>query len=234
MNYDNKYVNHLFEVIDQMSYKDITVIEKTKNTYIHESGGDKSDVIILVKGIVISSLLGTSGNRLNLCYSKMPGIIMLKKSIHSTGEYLCDIKIDSEKALFYKLDGIKFWNLVSNDEILREYVLEYMFSRINREREVLVKSIDNTKYERLYAFLYECTKLFGVKNSNDGSILIDHNITHKTIGDFCGIRNRSSVTRIMGELIKENIIKQDYRKIIVMDLEYLKIRSDILNESAGV
>lgn len=226
MKIENKnkiYIEHLLEVIEKLPLEEKITAKLSKNAYLTRANDPEANIYVLVQGMIISSLVGTDGERINLAYMNSPDIIsLLRGEDEKVVEQPYDIRVDSQIATFYQINRVKFWQIVNNDPLLSQYVRIYYRKTINKNTHQMRQYIGNSKSGQVYSFLYECTKIFGVQNMCTGNILINHRITHQTIGEFCGIRNRSSVTRIMNKLAKADVIEQQLGFIKVKDRAYLE------------
>lgn len=75
-----------------------------------------------------------------------------------------DIRIDSTKAIFYKLIELNFGNWLINDSLLHKYVNNYYGRTINENNHRLMQYVSQNKSGQVYLFLYHCTQLLGVEN----------------------------------------------------------------------
>lgn len=217
-------MDRLFYAIEMMPMKYKSIVRKAKGSYIVRMNEQSSYVYILISGVVISSVRESNGSNINFFYNNMPEILTLPVNdcYGEIGNQLYDIKADSDMVQLYKIDRIEFWGMVKNDPLLNEYIDRYYRKKIEYNRKVLSQSIGNNKSGQIYAFLYRCSKIFGVKDDITGNTLIRHKIKHKTIGEFCGIKSRSSVTRVMSKLERDNVIEQKSGYILIKDMEFLK------------
>lgn len=220
---DTKTLEHFYDVINSMSYKDVSIIKRDKNTYTSKVNDPALFEYILIEGVVISSLVGTSGNNITLYYTNKSGIIILpKEDEENIDGYLYDVKVDSDTATFYKIDRNKFWNMVNQDKILNKYMNGYYYRDIEKGIMLLGQNLTNSRHGQVCTFLYRCADRFGKKCDLNSIITIDCKITNETISEFYRINNRSSVTKIVGNLIKEHVIEQNSRVIKIIDIDYLR------------
>lgn len=222
-----KLNNYFFDELEKISDMDKRTVNLYKNQYLAKIYDMEDSVYILANGVVVTSILGTDFQRVNLSYINKPGIIsLLRDEDEELVSQPFDIKVDSDKAKFYKIDRLKFWAIVNDDKKLSKYVRNYYRDVINNNVQHFKNDIINNKSGQVCTFLYECTKLFGVIADRKGTVLIDHKITHQTMGEVCGINNRSSVTRIINGLVRQGVIEQNCGLLIVKNLEYLEKHSN--------
>lgn len=123
-------------------------------------------------------------------------------------------------ATFYRIPRVLFWDYVSQDKELQDYVnsnyREIISEAIFRQQIMMM----NGKTGAICSFLYQLIHLFGRKV--EAGILIDFQITNDDNAGFCGIPTRNSVSRIFCELKKEGVIKIVNQKIVILDIDYLK------------
>lgn len=220
---NKEYVDHLLSVMEKLPIEDKTKVRLSKNTYLTKEHYSEPYVYILIQGVIILSFAGANGEKINLAYMNKPGILtLLREEDQRIVEQPYDIKVDSNTATFYQINRIKFWEIVNKDEILSQYVKIHYRQRISEHILRSKQNVGNNKTGQVCALLYRCVKLFGVKNETNGDIVINHKITHQTMGEFCGMRNRSAVTRIINQLVKENVIEQKSGLIVVRNIQYLE------------
>lgn len=130
------------------------------------------------------------------------------------------VRIESDVASFYRIPRVLFWDYVSQDKELQDYVnsnyREIISEAIFRQQIMMM----NRKTGAICSFLYQLIHLFGRKV--EAGILIVFQITNDDIAGFCGIPTRNSVSRILCELKKEGVIKIVNQKILILDIDYLK------------
>lgn len=123
-------------------------------------------------------------------------------------------------ATFYRIPRVLFWDYVSQDKELQDYVnsnyREIISEAIFRQQILMM----NGKTGAICSFLYQLIHLFGRKV--EAGILIVFQITNDDIAGFCGIPTRNSVSRILCVLKKEGVIKIENQKIVILDIDYLK------------
>lgn len=123
-------------------------------------------------------------------------------------------------ATFYRIPRVLFWDYVSQDKELQDYVnsnyREIISEAIFRQQIMMM----NGKTGAICSFLYQLINLFGRKV--EAGILIVFQITNDDIAGFCGIPTRNSVSRILCVLKKEGVIKIENQKIVILDIDYLK------------
>lgn len=220
---NQKYMDHLFDVVEKLDLADRVTMKLSRNQFVSKAHNPESNIYLLVEGVIITSLVGTDGFRINLSYMNKPGIVtLLRDEEERVVEQPYDIEVDSDKAKLYKVNRVKFWELVNHDEMLNRYVKIYYREKISENVQKFIRHVGSNRIGQVKIFLYECAQIFGVKDQKTGYILINHKITHQTIADFCGIKNRSSITRIMGELIKNDVIGKHSGLILVKDMAYLE------------
>lgn len=162
---EKKLANHFFEILDQIDINEKIVVELFNKQYLAKRFDLVSNVDILIQGTIITSLTGTNGSIFNLLYINKPGIVsLLMGEDEKLVGQLFDIRIDSTKAIFYKLIELNFGNWLINDSLLHKYVNNYYGRTINENNHRLMQYVSQNKSGQVYSFLYHCTQLLGVEN----------------------------------------------------------------------
>ena len=131
-----------------------------------------------------------------------------------------NVRIESDVATFYRIPRVLFWDYVSQDKELQDYVNSYYREKLSEaifRQQIMMM---NGKTGAICSFLYQLIDLFGRKV--EAGTLIDFQITNDDIAGFCGISTRNSVNRILRGLREENVITMVNQKIVVLDKDYLK------------
>lgn len=173
------------------------------------------------EGVAKTSIILPDGREFNLSYVIGPDIVsLLRDEVSKYTSAPFNVRIETEKALFFRLPRTTFWNYVKEDVTLQRIVRDYYRQKLSQNIQTLQNMIMNGKTGAICALLYKLSKQFGVKLDN-GNVLIDFIITNEDIAGFCGISTRNSVNRIIHNLKEKNIIAVKDKKFVIIDMDYL-------------
>ena len=211
---DNEYL------LNFLKEKNVATIKKKKHTYLTYYGLEQQDTYVLKDGVVKTSVILPDGREFNISYINTPGIpSLLRDQVSQYTSAPFNVRIESDVATFYRIPRVLFWDYVSQDKELQDYVnsnyREIISEAIFRQQIMMM----NGKTGAICSFLYQLIHLFGRKV--EAGILIVFQITNDDIAGFCGIPTRNSVSRIFCELKKEGVIKIVNQKIVILDIDYL-------------
>ena len=183
-------------VENELSQKIYLVSKGKVKVMQYNEDGDEMVKAILTKGQIFGemALLGEQKRKdFALCISKNTDICYLDIEVMHT----LMRKNNSLSLKIYKLIGLKI-------------------RRLERRLELLVFKDVKT---RLLEFIKELAEEHSVEQ--EGTWEIPHIYTHKDIADLIGAR-RETVTHLLGQFKKENMISYERQKFIVKDLKYLE------------
>lgn len=217
---DNEYL------LNFLKEKNVATIKKKKHTYLTYYGLEQQDTYVLKDGIVKTSVILPDGREFNISYINTPDILsLLRDQVSQYTSAPFNVRIESDVATFYRIPRVLFWDYVSQDKELQDYVNSYYREKLSEaifRQQIMMM---NGKTGAICSFLYQLIDLFGRKV--EAGTLIDFQITNDDIAGFCGISTRNSVNRILRGLREEHVIRTLYNKILVLDVEYLKQYVDI-------
>ncbi len=198
------------------------VIEKTYHKYLTFESLEEDFTYILKDGIVKQSVLSKYGMEFNLRYVTGLEITSVLNTGYSKdmGEPY-NVRIESDKASFYKVPRSVFLKDINENLELQGYVKDFYHNRLQNSMKKMQCMLTNGRIGAVSTQIYDLMTLFGEKLP-DGHILINFIITNEELGKFCGISTASSVSRILKQLKKENIIRINKQHIIITNLEKLK------------
>ena len=201
-------------VLDFFEGKNLATIEKKKHSYLMIDGHDQADIYILKDGIVKTSIILSDGREFNIMYLKGFDVLsLLKDEIKKVTSASFHIRIESDMAVFYRVNRKLFSKFLSENKELRDYMDAYYRKKLSEAiyRQQLMTM--NGKNGAVCAFIYYLVGLFGREVKK--GIFID-------LQGFCGVSTRNSVNRILRGLRQQGVITMVYHKILVLDVDYLK------------
>lgn len=212
---DNEYL------LNFLKEKNVATIKKKKHTYLTYYGLEQQDTYVLKDGVVKTSVILPDGREFNISYINTPDILsLLRDQVSQYTSAPFNVRVESDVATFYRIPRVLFWDYVSQDKKLQDYVNSYYREKLSEaifRQQIMMM---NGKTGAICSFLYQLIHLFGRKV--EAGILIVFQITNDDIAGFCGIPTRNSVSRILCELKKEDVIKIVNQKILILDIDYLK------------
>ncbi|PTH68956.1 hypothetical protein BU586_12385, partial [Staphylococcus agnetis] len=126
-----------------------------------------------------------------------------------------------ENTTLYQVSINKLKEKIDNDD-LNTLILKYSHNEI-KKRELILR--DYTFYNKKGMILSNLVRLansFG-KILNNGTILIDINLTHEDLSQLCGM-SRERTTKTLSKLKSDNVLDYDKKskKFILLDLDSIK------------
>ena len=216
---DNEYL------LNFLKEKNVATIKKKKHTYLTYYGLEQQDTYVLKDGIVKTSVILPDGREFNISYINTPDILsLLRDQVSQYTSAPFNVRIESDVATFYRIPRVLFWDYVSQDKELQDYVNSYYREKLSEaifRQQIMMM---NGKTGAICSFLYQLIDLFGRKV--EAGTLIDFQITNDDIAGFCGISTRNSVNRILRGLREENVIRIVDNKILILNADYLKPYAD--------
>lgn len=213
---DNEYLLNFFK-----NRKICLLYRKKRHTYLTYYGLEQQDTYVLKDGVVKTSVILPDGREFNISYINTPDILsLLRDQVSQYTSAPFNVRVESDVATFYRIPRVLFWDYVSQDKELQDYVNSYYREKLSEaifRQQIMMM---NGKTGAICSFLYQLINLFGRKV--EAGTLIDFQITNDDIAGFCGISTRNSVSRIICKLKEEDIIKIVNQKILILDVEYLK------------
>ncbi len=208
-------------LLQQLARWGYTLEERPRHAYLAYCGLDQPFTYVLAHGVVKTSIILKNGREFNIAYLKGPSIIsLLRDEVSAFTSAPFNIRVESDKASFYKVPRVELWNNLNHDTGLQQYVKEYYRQRWSesiRSQQLLAM---NSKRGVICGFLLNLAQQFG--RPVDGGILIDFIVPYEDIAGFCGISTRNSVNRIISELRHDGLLDLRERHILIPSLESLR------------
>ena len=119
-------------VLDFFEGKNLATIEKKKHSYLMIDGHDQADIYILKDGIVKTSVILSDGREFNIMYLKGFDVLsLLKDEIKKVTSASFHIRIESDTAVFYRVNRKLFSKFLSEDKELRDYMDAYYRKKLS-------------------------------------------------------------------------------------------------------
>lgn len=198
-----------------------TLEERPRHTYLAYCGLDQPFTYVLAHGMVKTSIILKSGKEFNIAYLKGPSIIsLLRDEVSAFTSAPFNIRVESERASFYKVPRVELWQNINGDPGLQQYVKEYYRQRWSESIRSQQLMAMNSKKGVVCGFLLNLAQKFG-RTISDG-VMIDLVIPYEDIAGFCGISTRNSVNRIITELRRDGLLELRNRHFVIPSLEGLR------------
>lgn len=192
---------------------------------------------IYKKGTIIVS----EGNKRNFIYIVKKGRVKLYKSSNEGGSTILEVKGDNsvlglvilfsdlpnpttimtlEDSVIYLVKTSDLENLVLSNPKFAASVIKTLGNQLlNSQNKVKDVTLDDS-YTKVLKLLYYLSRDFGVKLDND-LIEIDLVLTRSDMASIIGV-SRETLSRILSQLSKEEVIIINERKIFIKDKSSLK------------
>ena len=206
-----EFIEYLLRLLEE---KEVNVVTQRRHSYVMYQGIESDYVYILKEGVAKISNIMRDGREFNIAYVTEPDFVSLLEEKQENGiSALFNVRVESEKASFYRVQRQEFWKWVMSDLTLFRIVDDFYQRRLAMNLELLQKMTINGKKGAVCACINSLINEFGIKKRN--GILIDFPVTNEDIAGFCGISTRNSVNRIIRDLKTEEIIDIIDNRIMV-------------------
>ena len=213
-----EFIEYLLRLLEE---KEVNVVTQRRHSYVMYQGIESDYVYILKEGVAKISNIMRDGREFNIAYVTEPDFVSLLEEKQENGiSALFNVRVESEKASFYRVQRQEFWKWVMSDLTLFRIVDDFYQRRLAMNLELLQKMTINGKKGAVCACMNSLINEFGIKKRN--GILIDFPVTNEDIAGFCGISTRNSVNRIIRDLKTEEIIDIIDNRIMVYNSEYFE------------
>nr|WP_317399674.1 Crp/Fnr family transcriptional regulator [uncultured Gemmiger sp.] len=209
---------YLLQQLDRWGY---TLEERPRHAYLAYCGLDQPFTYVLAHGVVKTSIILKNGKEFNIAYLKGPSVIsLLRDEVSAFTSAPFNIRVESEKAAFYKVPRVELWQNLNQDPGLQQYVKEYYRQRWSESIRNQQLMAMNSKKGVICGFLLNLAQQFG--RPAEGGTLIDFIVPYEDIAGFCGISTRNSVNRIISELRHDGLLELRDRHILIPSLDSLR------------
>jgi CRP-like cAMP-binding protein len=123
---DNEYL------LNFLKEKNVATIKKKKHTYLTYYGLEQQDTYVLKDGIVKTSVILPDGREFNISYINTPDILsLLRDQVSQYTSAPFNVRVESDVATFYRIPRVLFWDYVSQDKELQDYVNSYYREKLS-------------------------------------------------------------------------------------------------------
>lgn len=190
---------------------------KPKYSYIYQPGDQSNEIFFLAKGTIKISTHSDDGKE------------VIKSLIHPTAMFgelglIGEMKRkDFSQALkeevhYYAIKIVDFKRLMHTNQILSDRVMEMFGSRLRSAENKLESLIFKDARTRIIDFIKDAINLRGRRIGYE--MLLKHSLTHQDIANIT-CTSRQTVTLVLNELRKSDLIYFNRGKILVRDMARL-------------
>lgn len=224
MEYQQKQTSLSYELGELLDTTE-RIIDISKGSYLFQEGQTAKEMYILLSGKVQISKMNAEGNELSLRLCKENDIVGELTLFTPDPIYIFNAKvIETGKVAVLNLQELQD-ALLKNSKLALEF-LKWMNDHIRKTTTKFRDLVLNGKKGALYSTLIRLSNSYGVKINN--GILIDVPLTNQELANFCGTA-RESVSRMLANLKKQNIISINKKLITIHDIDYIKKEIDCEN-----
>lgn len=209
---------HSIEIKELIKFADRTIYAN-KGMYLFQEGMDAEELYLLLSGKVQISKVTQDGRELALRICGQNDICGELTLFTQSPKYLLSaLVIEDCEVIAIKKEVIEK-EIFQNASLAFEF-MKWMSDHFRKTQTKFRDLVLNGKKGALYSTLIRMTNSYGIKKE-DG-ILIDLPMTNQELANFCGT-SRESTNRILNDLKRAEVISITKGKIIVHDLNYLKM-----------
>ena len=147
---DNEYL------LNFLKEKNVATIKKKKHTYLTYYGLEQQDTYVLKDGVVKTSVILPDVREFNISYINTPDILsLLRDQVSQYTSAPFNVRVESDVATFYRIPRVLFWDYVSQDKELQDYVNSYYREKLSEaifRQQIMMM---NGKTGAICSFLYQ-------------------------------------------------------------------------------
>ena len=175
-----EFIEYLLRLLEE---KEVNVVTQRRHSYVMYQGIESDYVYILKEGVAKISNIMRDGREFNIAYVTEPDFVSLLEEKQENGiSALFNVRVESEEAIFYRVQRQEFWKWVMSDLTLFRIVDDFYQRRLAMNLELLQKMTINGKKGAVCACINSLINEFGIKKRN--GILIDFPVTNEDIAGF--------------------------------------------------
>lgn len=185
---------------------------------IYEAGAPSHEVFFLVKGSVKISAQSTDGREV-IKHLLHPLAVFGELGLIGEENRRDTAVVMSREALLYSMTIRQFQQFMHRNPSLMTNVLQLIGLRLQQTENRLESMIFHDARQRIIEFLKESARKRGKRVGFE--TLIKHSLTQQDIANITGT-SRQTVTSVLNELRKANLIYFNRRSILIRDLARLE------------
>jgi len=208
----------LFQDLTEKELEQISRIAKfekiRKNEYLYREGERADKIYFLVKGIIKIGSHASDGRE--VIKHVLNPMAMFGELVLMGEEKRKDFAIAmNDEAVTYYIRAAQFHQLLQTNNRLAMKLLNFIGHRLRRTENRLESLIFKDARERIIDFLVDSATNQGRKIGYE--LLIKHCLTQQDIANITGT-SRQTVTSVLNDLRKSNLIYFNRRSILIRDL----------------
>lgn len=221
-NHDLVVSNKFLELLNSLG----EVQDMQENTYLFYQGKTAEKVYLIKSGLVRISMMSARGVEMILRICQKDNIVGELTLYCDNPKYLLNARVMKPgEVIAVSIDRLH--RELRRDQELAIETMKWINNHMRRYQMKMKDLLLNGKKGALYTTLIRLSNSYGVKCKN--GILIDIVLTNQHLASFCGA-TREYVNRLLMELRKKDIIFiNSSGKILIKNLEYLKIECNCEN-----
>ena len=138
-----EFIEYLLRLLEE---KEVNVVTQRRHSYVMYQGIESDYVYILKEGVAKISNIMRDGREFNIAYVTEPDFVSLLEEKQENGiSALFNVRVESEKASFYRVQRQEFWKWVMSDLTLFRIVDDFYQRRLAMNLELLQKMTINGK-----------------------------------------------------------------------------------------
>lgn len=218
----NRSIEKKFELIGE------PVVFK-KGTVILQAGTEVEGIYYITEGKVDCYRISADGRK-KTTLIEGPGATLSDMPLYDREPQPCNYQaIDDVKAFYINKTALN--KAISLDPSIKDYLMLSICKKLRAISNQLVQMCFDDAGSRVAHILFKFAQHYGKSIDDEKSILIECCLTQQFISELAGI-NRTTTSRIVALLKKDNIIDIVNRKFVIKDMS--KIESWGLNYSSEI
>jgi CRP/FNR family cyclic AMP-dependent transcriptional regulator len=148
-----------------------------------------------------------------------PGMLLGEESLYGEKQHSGIAQALDRHTHIVKIKSTILRQMMKSDAHVAVQLFDYVGDRLKKSEYRLESVIAEDARTRVINFLKENALLYGNKVGFN-ELLLKHNYTQQDIADFTGT-SRQTVTTILNDLKRSNVIAMNRRRILIRDVEHL-------------
>lgn len=148
-----------------------------------------------------------------------PGMLLGEESLYGQKNHNSLAQALDRQTHIVRIPATALRHLMMQDAKVAVQLFDYVGNRLTKNENRLESIIAEDARTRVINFLKENASLYGNKVGFN-ELLLKHNFTQQDIADFTGT-SRQTVTTILNDLKRSNVIAMNRRRILIRDVEQL-------------
>lgn len=190
---------------------------KKRQVIFHE-GNPCRWLYIVHKGSVKLVKTGNTGRQIILKLVKPGGIIGEHAVFENTPYPFTAIAIENSEVCL--IDKAELFGFLKTRHVVAFKLMSVLCSELRVAREQLIERTLKSARERLAGLILNLASEYGIKN--EGGILLNISLTRGEMAEMLGI-TQETASRLLMEFKDEGLIDIDHRRIIMLDVNSLKM-----------